>query len=86
MKLYATTTSERASKGQGGNKQLTVEFKVETDKGREIVGQVEMRVERETIHLISNVPQYKVYIKGKSQKGERNFAIEHINDADMPQV
>lgn len=26
MKLYATTTSERASKGQGGNKFITVEI------------------------------------------------------------
>jgi len=29
MKLYATTTSERASKGQGGNDFLTVEVKGE---------------------------------------------------------
>ena len=27
MKLYATTTSERASKGQGGNKKLLIEVK-----------------------------------------------------------
>lgn len=27
MKLYATVTSERASKGQGGNKFIVVEFK-----------------------------------------------------------
>ena len=29
MKLYATTTSERASKGQGGNQFLTIEIKAE---------------------------------------------------------
>lgn len=28
MKLYATVTSERASKGQGGNKFLEIELKV----------------------------------------------------------
>lgn len=28
MELYATTTSERASKGQGGNKFLTVEINI----------------------------------------------------------
>ena len=28
MKLYATTTSERASKGQGGNKYLDIEILV----------------------------------------------------------
>ena len=29
MKLYATVSSERASKGQGGNKYLTVEVRTE---------------------------------------------------------
>lgn len=29
MKLYATTTSERASKGQGGNEYLDIEIKVD---------------------------------------------------------
>lgn len=29
MKLYAITTSERASKGQGGNQFLTIEIKAE---------------------------------------------------------
>lgn len=68
MRLYATTTSERATKGQGGNKHLIIEVLVESEKGREIVGQVELRVEDETIHLISNIPQYKVYLKSKKQK------------------
>lgn len=31
MKLYATTTSERASKGQGGNKFLTIQVKDEKE-------------------------------------------------------
>ena len=38
MKLYATTTSERASKGQGGNEYVVSEFNVE----REVIGQVEL--------------------------------------------
>lgn len=33
MKLYATITSERASKGQGGNKFLDIEIKAERLKG-----------------------------------------------------
>lgn len=33
MKLYATTTTERASKGQGGNDFLTVEIKAEKFNG-----------------------------------------------------
>jgi len=34
MKLYATTTSERASKGQGGNKYLEIAIQVELDNGK----------------------------------------------------
>ncbi len=33
MKLYATTTSERASKGQGGNKYLEIAIQVELEDG-----------------------------------------------------
>jgi hypothetical protein len=29
MKLYATTTSERATKGQGGNKEILIDLKIE---------------------------------------------------------
>ncbi len=32
MKLYATTTSERASKGQGGNNYLNIDINVLDDK------------------------------------------------------
>ena len=33
MRLYATTTSERASKGQGGNQYLIIEIKAENFDG-----------------------------------------------------
>ena len=33
MKLYATITSERATKGQGGNKYLIIEIKAERFDG-----------------------------------------------------
>lgn len=32
MKLYATTTSERASKGQGGNKELAISLRIGSAK------------------------------------------------------
>lgn len=38
MKFYATTTSERASKGQGGNEYIIVDLNV----GRVPVGQIEL--------------------------------------------
>jgi len=36
MKLYATTTSERASKGQGGNNKIVVNIKIDGEKRMEI--------------------------------------------------
>ena len=40
MKLYATTTSERATKGQGGNDLINIQLHAETEKGREVVGEL----------------------------------------------
>ena len=36
MKLYATTTSERASKGQGGNKRIEINLRIDSIKRMEI--------------------------------------------------
>jgi hypothetical protein len=36
MKLYATTTSERASKGQGGNHKLVINLQIDSKKRMEI--------------------------------------------------
>lgn len=36
MKLYATTISERASKGQGGNKKVIINLKIDPKKRKEI--------------------------------------------------
>jgi hypothetical protein len=42
MKLYATTTSERATKGQGGNSRLDIEIKAEIQGRREIVATIQI--------------------------------------------
>ena len=77
MKLYATVTSERASKGQGGNKQLHITIL------REIDGQ---RVPMYFIGVwpnelvVEHIPtQKEVYreTKGEKQKGE---CMAIIND------
>lgn len=44
MNLYATTTSERASKGQGGNKELVVNLKIDPERRMEI-GNIVMKHE-----------------------------------------
>ena len=67
MKLYATAESERAAKGQGGNKRLKVSFTAETIAGRELLGTVELHVEDNTIHVQNNVPQKATY-KAKDKK------------------
>jgi len=61
MKLYATTTSDRASKGQGGNKHLSVELLADTINGRELVGIATMEVQGDTIKLVSTIPSEREY-------------------------
>jgi len=75
MKLYATTTSERASKGQGGNKYIDITLK---DKFQLTL--VEMSLYPETTgkkyELVLNGISDDVILtqfekpKGKKQKGE----------------
>lgn len=50
MKLYATTTSERASKGQGGNEYIIIDLKVGSAKNSFSIGQVEVILNNDTKH------------------------------------
>ena len=50
MKLYATTTSERASKGQGGNKHLDI-----------VLQAGEARAEVASVHLVPDKSREGVY-------------------------
>ena len=52
MKLYAKTTSERASKGQGGNKKLEINLTID-DKLRKEIGNL--------IMTYDNIEGYSVY-------------------------
>lgn len=80
MKLYATTTSERATKGQGGNQFLTIEIKAEGWEG------IPTRMNLYRLSISKNDNQGGLYaellkysngevivldnIKGNKQKGE----------------
>jgi hypothetical protein len=80
MKLYATTTSERATKGQGGNEFLTIEIQAEKWEG------IPTRANLYRLSISKNDNQGGLYaellkysnheiivldnIKGKKQKGE----------------
>jgi hypothetical protein len=53
MKLYAITTSERATKGQGGNTRLDIELTVGNTEKREPAGVISMReVEKNKFSVI----------------------------------
>jgi hypothetical protein len=80
MKLYATTTSERASKGQGGNKYLDIIIRNELSQ---IIGNVfiqpdnhmEIILRDDIISDISTEKEIKIKTfsemdKGNKQKGE----------------
>lgn len=71
MKLYATTTSERASKGQGGN-HLNISI---TDKNKKVLMSIEARI-------VNEIPTIEVldYTKGKRQKGEKCIDCNEIID------
>jgi hypothetical protein len=71
MKLYATVTSERASKGQGG-KYLDIVIK---DAYKDVIGNIKVRVRNHEVGDLYCVDMdfaNHVYIKqkGKKQKGE----------------
>ena len=42
MKLYAQVTSDRSTKGQGGNEYILIDFTVGTARNPEHIGQVEL--------------------------------------------
>jgi len=73
MKLYATTTSERASKGQGGNKRIAVEITVgeEYEKQTILYASVEREeTETEDIYRLWNgdIQADKIIIPKKKGK------------------
>ncbi len=96
MKLYATTTSERASKGQGGNKYLKIN--VMNDKQEQIV-YIEIMPsdlhngKTSIVSYFSNkLAITEKYVleditKGKSQKGEkcRNCKKSNLHEEYDPE-
>lgn len=83
MKLYATVTSERASKGQGGNREVVINLKIDP-KARIEVGNLVMSCENDvyTIYyypINQNCTDQEIKggrvllyeTKGEKQKGEK---------------
>lgn len=59
MKLYATTTSERATKGQGGNKFISIDLMTGSTKESEIFATIRL-------NIINNV--YTLWLDGEIVK------------------
>lgn len=89
MKLYAITTSERASKGQGGNEYVNIEMFVGESKHPMFIGKVKMYIEND-LYCVDYYPGYDnldikplaKFInesKGKQKKGEKCKDITCIN-------
>lgn len=90
MKLYATVTSERASKGQGGNKYLDIDIYVDDLERTPLTF---LRVEQkgsefilknsETGQVYDSKPvENKKYLKGKKQKSECNICEQVHKDGN----
>lgn len=85
MKLYATTTSERASKGQGGNRYLKTVFTIDKQEDEQL--NVNMRVRDDDNNIVDILivrhnhidksktiiyqDKFQIRTKGKNQKGEK---------------
>ena len=74
MKLYAKVTSERASKGQGGNKFLSVDFTV----GDAIQNDMVLRVIFDDRGFI--------YLKDKDGDEIRVYTIENLRPVDVTDI
>lgn len=91
MKLYATTTSERASKGQGGNNEIVIDLKIENEGTRERIGMIKLSNYKNEFVLsysleACNWVELKKVEKGKQQKGDNceicdKYAGKHIRGA-----
>jgi len=71
MRLYAKTTSDRASKGQGGNEFINIDLFIGDAKNPVPAGSVYFRIEKdEYVVSYNDIELYRQKIKGKRQKGE----------------
>lgn len=80
MKLYATVTSERASKGQGGNDYLVADFTI----NKISIGKVGIKIHNRYAYIISTVKdntreEVIEETKGKKQKGETQLLNKSLD-------
>lgn len=72
MKLYATTTSERASKGQGGNKDIQITLTRQINGENVPIYFIYFTLDKLVVEAIPEQKEVlRIEQKGKSQKGEK---------------
>ena len=83
MRLYATITSERATKGQGGNKQITIELKA-FDRINPVAkitlfpwkNTLDDKIPHLCIEMVEGLSHSIEWTKAKKQKGEcKHFIV-----------
>lgn len=89
MNLYSIVTSERASKSQGGNKEIAISLFVGDAVDSRLVGQIKLKKELDGYSIIADVGGYKdlwgerfeikLNTKGEKQKGECQNKDTHGN-------
>lgn len=67
MKLYATTTSERATKGQGGNEYINIDL-IADDKNHLSMGKIKMVV-YEYNNINGRIAEYEARYYPPNKKG-----------------
>ena len=97
MKLYATTSSERATKGQGGNKFINIDLLVGDAKNPIDAGRITMKTTPGDVYWIDyftpHIPGNSIkkielftFEKGKQQKGEKGKQCDkcgrYLSDID----
>lgn len=86
--MYAKIESERASKGQGGNKYLNIDILVGSVKEQIEGGMVQVRIDENDKNIFYIDYLYEnttktintINLKGKSQKGEKCNEVHDLLD------
>lgn len=82
MRLYATTTSERASKGQGGNDYIAIKLQAGEDRETFVRLYFHESADGKSYEILNEDTDEIIYtkLKGKRQKGENcNGTGKHTN-------
>ena len=86
MKLYATTTSERASKGQGGNQFIETVLSVGSADDSRVIAKIVLTPEGEQrfriVYSFGNEKAGEIVLnsKGERQEGESEYGCIYDHD------